>query len=121
MLARPGARTVILLEGINDIAFSHFNAGTVPPGVPLECFLPNEVVSAAQISSGYQQVIARVHAAGLRILGATLTPYQGSTPTPTPARPPGGRYRRAEHRLLALTPLRGTGRTLSGTRTRRRR
>jgi lysophospholipase L1-like esterase len=80
VVAQPGARTVILLEGINDIAFSHFNAGNLPPGVPLDCFLPNDVVSAAQIISGYQQIIARVHAAGLRILGATLTPYQGSTP-----------------------------------------
>src|SRR5207244_296882 len=80
VLAQPGARTVILLEGINDIAFSHFNTGNLPPGVPLECFLPNDVVSAAQIISGYQQIIARVHAAGLRILSATLTPYQGSAP-----------------------------------------
>jgi GDSL-like Lipase/Acylhydrolase family len=58
----------------------HFNAGNLPPGVPLECILPNDVVSAAQIISGYQQIIARVHAAGLRVLGATLTPYQGSAP-----------------------------------------
>jgi lysophospholipase L1-like esterase len=80
VLAQPGARTAILLEGINDIAFSHFNAANLPPGIPLECFLPNDVISATQIISGYQQIIARAHAAGLRILGATLTPYQRSTP-----------------------------------------
>jgi lysophospholipase L1-like esterase len=80
VLAQHGVRTVILLEGINDIAFSHFTADNQIPGVPLACFLPNDDVSAAQIISGYQQIITRVHAAGLRILGGTLTPWQGSSP-----------------------------------------
>lgn len=40
--------------------------------------MPNTDVSAAQIIFGYQQIIARVHAKGLRILGGTLTPFQGA-------------------------------------------
>ncbi len=56
--ALSGARYVILLEGVNDIGF------TLTP--------------AAQIIAGYQRLIAAAHAAGLKIFGATLTPFQGS-------------------------------------------
>jgi lysophospholipase L1-like esterase len=35
-------------------------------------------VSAAQIIAGIEQIIARVHAKGLKIYGGTLTPFQGS-------------------------------------------
>jgi lysophospholipase L1-like esterase len=53
-----GARYVILLEGINDIGF------TLTP--------------AAKIIAGDQTLIAAAHAAGLKIFGATITPFQGS-------------------------------------------
>jgi len=53
-----GARYVILLEGINDIGFTR--------------------TPAAQIIAGYEHLIAAAHAAGLKIFGATLTPFQGS-------------------------------------------
>jgi lysophospholipase L1-like esterase len=78
VLAQHGVRTVILLEGINDIGFSAVTPSHAPPGISLECFMPNTDVSAAQIIFGYQQIIARVHAKGLRILGGTLTPFQGA-------------------------------------------
>jgi len=39
---------------------------------------PLPEVSAAQVEAGYEQIIAQAHAAGLKIFGATLTPYQGS-------------------------------------------
>jgi len=35
-------------------------------------------VSAAQVEAGYEQIIAQAHAAGLKIFGATLTPFQGA-------------------------------------------
>jgi len=54
----PGARYIVLLEGINDIGFT--------------------LTSAAQIIAGYENLIAAAHAAGLKIFGATLTPFQGS-------------------------------------------
>jgi lysophospholipase L1-like esterase len=57
VFAQTGVRTVILLEGVNDIGFN---------------------ASAADIIAGYQQVIALTHARGLRILGATITPFGGS-------------------------------------------
>ncbi|HEY2520205.1 MAG TPA: SGNH/GDSL hydrolase family protein [Streptosporangiaceae bacterium] len=68
--ARSGARYVIMLEGINDIGFSQ----TPDSG----CSVPNTDVSAAQIIAGYRHIIAAAHAAGLKIFGATLTPFQGA-------------------------------------------
>ena len=67
---RAGAKEVILLEGINDIGFSDFGDNPLTN--------PNTDVSAAQIIAGYQQIIAQAHAAGLKIFGATLTPFNGA-------------------------------------------
>jgi lysophospholipase L1-like esterase len=66
---QPGAREVILLEGINDIGFGQHTT-------PLTA--PNVNVSAAQIIAGYEAIIAQAHAAGLKIFGATLTPFGGA-------------------------------------------
>lgn len=64
------ARVVILLEGINDIGFSQLpNSG---------CSSPNTDVSAAQIIAGYRRIIGMAHTAGVRIIGGTLTPFQGA-------------------------------------------
>ncbi|MFY9927044.1 MAG: SGNH/GDSL hydrolase family protein [Streptosporangiaceae bacterium] len=57
----PGVRDIIVLEGINDLGFSH--------GVG---------VSAAQLIAGYRRLIAMAHARGLKIYGGTILPYQGS-------------------------------------------
>ena len=56
--AVSGARYVILLEGINDIGFT--------------------LMPAAKIIAGYEDLIGAARAAGLKIFGATLTPFQGS-------------------------------------------
>lgn len=56
---QPGASTVILLEGVNDIGGGY-------------------VTSADQLIAADQQIITRAHAAGLRIVGGTLTPFQGA-------------------------------------------
>jgi lysophospholipase L1-like esterase len=66
---QPGARDVILLEGVNDIGFSQHTT-------PLTA--PNVDVSAAQIIAGYEEIISQAHAAGLNIFGATLTPFGGA-------------------------------------------
>lgn len=58
VLAQAGARSVILLEGINDIgAFS---------------------AQASDLIQADQQIIAQSHAAGLEVYGATLPPFGGS-------------------------------------------
>jgi lysophospholipase L1-like esterase len=63
VLATPGVRFMTVLLGINDIGFGGL--------------LPNEVVSADDIIAGYRLMIARAHAGGIRIYGATLTPFEG--------------------------------------------
>jgi lysophospholipase L1-like esterase len=70
VLAQPGVKDVIVLEGINDIGFS----ATPNTG----CSVPNTNVTAAQIEAGYQQMINMAHSAGLKIFGATLTPFKGA-------------------------------------------
>ncbi|WP_202870533.1 SGNH/GDSL hydrolase family protein [Kribbella sp. VKM Ac-2571] len=57
VLTKPGVRTVLVLEGINDIY-----AGA----------------TTEQLLAGYRQLIARVHASGRCIVGGTLTPMGSS-------------------------------------------
>ena len=70
VLSQPGVKDVIVLEGINDFGFS----ATPNTG----CSVPNTNVTAAQIEAGYRQMIGMAHAAGLKIFGATLTPFKGA-------------------------------------------
>jgi len=67
-LAIPGVSTVILLEGINDIGLAGGFMLMSRPDIP----------SADEIIQGYRQLIARAHGRGLRIIGATLTPFAGA-------------------------------------------
>ncbi len=68
-VALPGAATIILMEGINDIGFS----GNMVPG-----FSRTDIISSDEIVQGYRQLIARAHARGMRIIGATMTAFAGS-------------------------------------------
>ena len=61
VLAQPGVTHVILFEGINDIQG--------PPPNP----------SAEELIAGHRQIIERAHTHGLKIYGATLTPFRGWT------------------------------------------
>lgn len=70
-LSRPGVKTVIFLEGINDIGF----AGMPDSG----CSQPNNPnVTAGQIEAGYKTLIAEAHAKGVKIYAGTLLPFLGS-------------------------------------------
>jgi lysophospholipase L1-like esterase len=66
VLSHPYADTVVLMMGINDIGWP----GTllVPKGEPAP--------SADDIIAGYRQLIDRAHAHDMRVLGATLTPFE---------------------------------------------
>lgn len=59
VLDRTGVRSVIILEGINDIQQT-----------------PHQL-DPAQITAGLQQLVDRAHARGLRVIGGTLTPFEG--------------------------------------------
>lgn len=62
VLMQTGVTHVIVLEGINDIGL----AGS------------NPTPSASDLINGHKQLIERAHARGLKIYGATLTPYEGA-------------------------------------------
>ncbi|HVT46221.1 MAG TPA: SGNH/GDSL hydrolase family protein [Vicinamibacterales bacterium] len=66
VLSVPGVRVIVLLEGINDIG-----RGFAPTG-------DREPVTAVALEAAYRQIIERAHAHGIRVLGATLTPYKGA-------------------------------------------
>ncbi len=66
VLARPGVRWVLLLEGINDISFGAL------PGIP-----PGERVSGDELIGGYRKFIEKAHVHGLKVIGGTILPWEG--------------------------------------------
>jgi lysophospholipase L1-like esterase len=68
VLARPGVKTVILLEGVNDL-------GTLTRDKPAT---PDEHRALVErMITGYRQFVDRAHAHGVRVIGATIMPYMG--------------------------------------------
>jgi len=61
VLSVPGVTHVIVLEGVNDLGAG----GAHPP-------------AAARMIDAYGQLIARAHAHGLTVIGATILPYEGA-------------------------------------------
>ncbi|WP_413759453.1 SGNH/GDSL hydrolase family protein [Streptomyces sp. MMBL 11-3] len=78
VLSRTGVRTLIVLEGINDIK-----------GTP-------EQTDPAALGAAYRELVRRAHARGIRVVGATLTPFGGHG-SHTEARE---RVRRSVNRLI---------------------
>jgi lysophospholipase L1-like esterase len=62
VLAQTGATHVVVLESINDIGLGRSN--------------PTPTV--ADLIAGHRQLIERAHSRGLKIFGATLTPFEGA-------------------------------------------
>jgi lysophospholipase L1-like esterase len=58
VLSQSGVRTLVLLEGINDIK-------------------AHDGVTSADLTAGYREIAARAHAAGKCVVGATVLPYKG--------------------------------------------
>jgi lysophospholipase L1-like esterase len=73
VLAVPGVKVVILFEGVNDLGISY---GTLPFRMPGE---PGPKVTRESMIAGYRQLISRAHASGLKVIGATITPYEGAS------------------------------------------
>ena len=65
-LEQSGVKYVVVMEGINDLG----HAGTSAP--------ISETVSADDLIAGMQQLIAKAHGRGVKIYGATLTPFEGT-------------------------------------------
>jgi lysophospholipase L1-like esterase len=62
VLSQPGVTHVIFMEGINDIGQAR----------------DNPTPTAQDLIGGHKQLIERAHERGLKIFGATLTPFYGA-------------------------------------------
>lgn len=65
VLALSNVSHIVLLEGINDMGMSVSMA-------------TDQEVSAEQIIAGYKQIAERARARGIKVVGATLTPFEGA-------------------------------------------
>lgn len=74
VLTQPGVAFVTVLLGINDIG----DISRVLANQPGQPSIAPQPVSAEQIIAGHLQMIARAHQQGLKILGCTLTPFEGA-------------------------------------------
>ena len=64
VLSQSGVKWLMVLEGINDIG----RAATAPA----------EAVTAEDLIAGHKQLIEQAHAHGIKVIGCTLTPYEGA-------------------------------------------
>jgi len=69
VLAQPGVRYLILLEGINDLGTLTMD-GEVSPA--------DHHALVLRILVAYLQMIVRAHDRGIKVIGATLMPYAGT-------------------------------------------
>lgn len=67
VLAQPGVKWMTILEGINDIGI-RLRAGAPASGA----------VTADELIAGLQQMIDRAHEHGIKVIGCTLTPFEGA-------------------------------------------
>jgi lysophospholipase L1-like esterase len=66
VLAQSGVDAVIVFEGVNDIGTADATAQA-------------QQAVTADLIQAYQQMIVRAHAQGIRVYGATITPFGGNT------------------------------------------
>jgi len=66
VLAQSGVKYLIILESINDIGHAQ------------DPVKPYDVVSADDLIAGLNQLATRAHTHGIKVYGATLTPYIGA-------------------------------------------
>ncbi|MGS1011188.1 SGNH/GDSL hydrolase family protein [Achromobacter anxifer] len=67
VLSQPGVRTVVMMMGINDIGWP--DSGFAPDDAPM---------TAARLTEGYRQLAEAARLRGVRIVGGTIAPYEGS-------------------------------------------
>jgi len=64
VLSVPNVRYLVVLEGVNDIGAAKYSPATAPRS--------EDVIAA------YRQIVARAHAHGIKVYGATILPYKGA-------------------------------------------
>lgn len=79
VLAQAGVTQVVIFEGVNDLGISY---GPTPQGPMAERFkalAPRDKATAERLIAGYRQLIARAHSHGVKVVGATIAPYEGAS------------------------------------------
>ena len=69
VLAQAGARYVIVLEGVNDLGMLTHER---------EVSEAEHEAEVRRIIGAYEQIIARAHGQGIKVIGATILPFTGS-------------------------------------------
>jgi len=69
VLAQAGVRWVVVLEGINDLGMLT-HEGEVSDA--------EHQAEVKRVIGAYEQILARAHALGIKVIGGTLTPFVGS-------------------------------------------
>jgi lysophospholipase L1-like esterase len=87
VLAQAGVKYLILLESINDIGHAQ------------DPVKPYDVVTAEDLIAGLGQLATRAHTHGIKVYGATLTPYVGAKY----ASPAGEAMRQAVNQWIRTT------------------
>jgi len=77
VLSVPGAAYVIIFEGVNDLGISYGHMSG-PLAERFKSLAPAHQATAEAMIAGYRQLIDRAHEKGLKVLGATITPYEGA-------------------------------------------
>lgn len=67
----PGVTHIVVLEGINDLGFPGAKLGK------LSLADAADLRSADDLIGAYRQLIARAHARGVKVIGSTLSPFEG--------------------------------------------
>ena len=88
VLAPAGVKYLILLEGINDIGHAYTTHD------------PSDIVTADDLISGLSQLARRAHTHGIKVFGATLTPFVGAGYSS----PAGEAVRQALNQWIRTTP-----------------
>jgi len=70
-LALPGVTHIVLLEGINDIGFPGAMLNRRYLADPSDLRAPEDLIGA------YRQLSSRAHAHGIKVIGATILPFEG--------------------------------------------
>ena len=78
VLSLPHVDYIILFEGVNDLGIQY---GPKNPNSPAAAIpgLANTPIDADQMIAGYQQLIARAHLQGIKVIGSPIGPYKGAT------------------------------------------